>query len=90
MGPRDQTIGSADVYEAVEGMPKLLQITFTGSLIRYGGSGPQPTYLACAPPPTDKPITFPIHADFPIGTFVFCLPFEPTPEGCGTFRTVKS
>ena len=81
--------GSADVYSAVEGMPKLLQLNLDGSWHRYGGSGPQPTVLACAMPPSANPTVFRTKSDFPVGTFVMCVTYEPTPEGCATFRTVK-
>jgi hypothetical protein len=82
--------GSADVYRAVEGMPLLLQLNLDGSWSRFGGSGPQPTYLGCLPAPSDKPISFHTRPDFPIGTFVFCANGDPSPEGCATFRTVKA
>jgi hypothetical protein len=81
---------SATVFEAVEGMPKLLQLNLDGHTARFDGTGPEPTWLACGAAPSDRPVVYHTNDDFPIGTFVLCVTWDPTPDGCATFSTVKA
>jgi hypothetical protein len=80
---------SADLYRAVDGMPKVLQLNPDGHFFLYGGPGSEPTVLACGSPPNGKPMKYTTTPDFPAGTWVMCVTYEPTSDGCATFRTVK-
>jgi hypothetical protein len=80
---------SADLYRAVDGMPKVLQLNPDGHFFLYGGPGSEPTVLACGSPPNGKPMKYLTTPDLPVGTWVMCVTYEPTSDGCATFRTVK-
>lgn len=61
-----------------------------GPIIQLGGGSwvsyatTQPTWLACLPPRSSASASLSIAGDFPVGTFVVCLTFDLTDEGCGT------
>ena len=61
-----------------------------GPIIQLGGQSwvsyatTQPTWPACLPPLSSASASFTIADDFPAGTFVICLTFDLTDDGCGT------
>jgi hypothetical protein len=75
----------ARVYKAVEGMPPYLQLSPQGRAIPINAT--QATWLPCIVAPNDKPVTYQLGDDFPIGSFVLCLGPDTQPSACVTFRT---
>jgi hypothetical protein len=57
-----------------------------GSWLSYATT--QPTWLACLPPRSSASAALRIADDFPVGTFVICLTFDLTDNGCGTMTVV--